>query len=191
MSTPYLREDDRVGIRRLDAADRAAFLTAARASTSLHHPWLLAPTTEAEFDATLAACDRRTKEGLLVCDRQTGDLAGWVNINNIIRGRFQCGSLGYGAFLPYAGKGYLRAGLALVIQFAFADLDLHRLEANIQPGNTASINLVRRLGFRHEGFSPDMLFIDGAWRDHERFAILSSAPQPPDLSPPSGTDPDR
>lgn len=64
-------------------------------------------------------------------------------------------------------------GLALVLKQAFNELGFHRLEANIQPGNLASASLVSRLGFRKDGFLPRYLFIDGAWRDHDRWAILS------------------
>jgi ribosomal-protein-alanine N-acetyltransferase len=55
----------------------------------------------------------------------------------------------------------------------FGDLGLHRVEANIQPGNTRSIGLVQRLGFEKEGFSRRYLKVGGEWRDHERWALLA------------------
>jgi ribosomal-protein-alanine N-acetyltransferase len=67
----------------------------------------------------------------------------------------------------------MREGLSTMISWAFADRSLHRLEANIQPDNVASIDLVRGLGFRLEGFSRRYLKIGGDWRDHERWALLA------------------
>ncbi|GAB3819334.1 GNAT family N-acetyltransferase [Micromonospora zhanjiangensis] len=172
-TSAFLAESNRVAIRRPTAADREEFVARVRDSRDLHHPWLTMPETAQEYDSYPAPAEGMPRERLLVCDRETGDIAGFVNINTIVAGRFQCGSLGYGAFVPYAGRGYLSEGLRLVLRFAFDDLGLHRLEANVQPGNTASINLVKRNGFRREGYSPDFLFIDGAWRDHERWAITT------------------
>jgi ribosomal-protein-alanine N-acetyltransferase len=168
-----LDADSRVTLRLLSGADQDEFLDLVAASADLHHPWMSLPSTPREFQAYRTRFDHVTAESLLICLRGTGRIAGSVNINSIIRGRFQNGSLGYAAFAPAAGRGYMAEGLGLVLRYAFEELRLHRLDAQIQPGNHASIRLVRRLGFRHEGYSPELLFIDGAWRGHERWAITS------------------
>jgi [ribosomal protein S5]-alanine N-acetyltransferase len=164
----------RVIVRPLTGDDQEELLALVAASADLHHPWISLPSTPEEFQAYLARHERPGGESLLICLRDTGVIAGIANINNIIRGRFQNGSLSYAAFAPTAGQGYLSEGLELVLRHAFQGLRLHRLDAQIQPGNQASLKLIRRLGFRLEGYSPDLLFIDGAWRDHERWAITSS-----------------
>lgn len=69
--------------------------------------------------------------------------------------------------IDYAGKGYMSAGLKLVLEKVFNELALHRLEATIQPENTASICLVKKNGFRYEGYSPRYLQIDNVWCGHE------------------------
>jgi [ribosomal protein S5]-alanine N-acetyltransferase len=161
----------RVILRELTAADEGEFLGLARASVGLHHPWYTLPTTPEAFQAYLGRVSRPSTEGRLVCLRDGGAMAGVFIVDSIIRGRFQSATLSYAAFAPAAGRGYMSEGLGLVLRYAFDDLRLHRLEANIQPTNRASLALVRRQGFRKEGYSPDMLFIDGAWRDHERWAI--------------------
>jgi [ribosomal protein S5]-alanine N-acetyltransferase len=167
-------DSPRVILRSPTGGDQAEFVDLVRASADLHKPWISLASTTAEFEAYLRRYQPPSEESLLVCLRSTGAIAGVVNINSIIRGRFQSGSLGYAAFAPTAGRGYLTEGLGLAVRHAFELLRLHRLEANIQPGNEASLRLVRRLGFRYEGYCPEMLFIEGAWRDHERWAITST-----------------
>jgi [ribosomal protein S5]-alanine N-acetyltransferase len=173
----------RVTLRELIAADQDEFLGLARASVGLHHPWYTLPTTPEAFGAYLIRLSRPGTEGRLVCVRESGAMAGVITIDTIVRGRFQSATLSYAAFAPAAGRGYMSEGLDLVVRYAFTELQLHRLEANIQPGNKASLALVRRLGFRQEGYSPDMLFIDGAWRDHERWAITREMTGLPAIDP--------
>ncbi|MEU9351105.1 GNAT family protein [Streptomyces griseoloalbus] len=169
----YLAEGRRVGLRHFTQADGAEFTARARESKDLHHPWLFPPDSSGAYAAYAARLiEDPAKAGFLVCEKEAdGALAGFININNIVEGGFQCGALGYGAFAHAAGRGLMREGLDLVVRHAFGPMRLHRLEINVQPANAASIALARACGFRLEGFSPKMLFIDGAWRDHQRWAI--------------------
>jgi [ribosomal protein S5]-alanine N-acetyltransferase len=169
----YLAEGPRVGIRHFSHEDAAEFTARARESKELHHPWLFPPDSSAAYAAYAGRLiEDPAKAGFLVCAKEDGSgIAGFININNIVEGGFQSGALGYGAFAHAAGRGLMREGLDLVVGYAFGPMRLHRLEINVQPTNTASIALARACGFRLEGFSPNMLYVDGAWRDHERWAI--------------------
>jgi len=107
-----------------------------------------------------------------VFDRPSQELVGVINLNEIVHGSFQSAYLGYYAFHPHAGQGFMTAALAVALLHAFRHLGLHRVEANIQPDNARSLALVKRHGFRREGFSPRYLKLGGRWRDHERWALL-------------------
>ncbi|WP_318210469.1 GNAT family N-acetyltransferase [Streptomyces sp. SJL17-1] len=174
----------RIELHPLTLSDQDEFCSLVRASTELHGPWMQLPTTGEEFRTWMRRFDDGSSRGYLIRVRETGAAAGMVNINSIIRGRYQGASLGYAAFAPSAGRGYMTEGLAATLEYAFTELRLHRLEANIQPGNKASLAVVQRLGFRCEGVSPAYLYIDGGWRDHERWAITAPSPWTPDPSLP-------
>ncbi|MEU5355678.1 GNAT family N-acetyltransferase [Streptomyces albidoflavus] len=165
-------EGERTTLRPLTLADGTEFTARARESRELHQPWLFPP-ADARAYAVWAGrlIGDEDRAGYLVHERATGALAGYVAVNNIVGGAFRCGALGYGAFAGCEGRGLMSEALGLVVAHTMDTLGLHRLEINVQPGNTPSIALARRAGFRLEGFSPDFLFIDGAWRDHERWAL--------------------
>lgn len=166
---------DRVIIRPPERADAGEFLEAVERSRPLHHPWVFPATTTRAFHAYVRTRKRSDQWGALVCAADDGRIVGVININNIVRGGMCGGALGYYAFVGGENRGLMTEGLAAVLDRAFdrQGLGLHRLEANIQPGNVPSRKLVERLGFRHEGFSPKFLFIGGAWRDHDRWAITA------------------
>ncbi|MEU3606649.1 GNAT family protein [Streptomyces sp. NPDC035033] len=171
----WLTAGPRVGLRPFTLDDAGEFTARAEESVALHRPWLFPPRTPERYAAYAGALiEEPAREGFLVCERaEAGRIAGFLTVNNIVHGAFRNGTLGYGAFAHAAGRGLMGEALGLLLAYAFGPMGLHRLEANIQPGNAPSRALVRRAGFRLEGFSPAMLFIDGAWRDHERWAITA------------------
>jgi ribosomal-protein-alanine N-acetyltransferase len=154
--------------------DEADFVAAMVASAGVHRPWLFPPTTPAAYREYLARLGER-KHGFLARRVDDGALVGWLNLSDIVRGALQGANLSYGGVAAFRGQGYMSEALDLVLHEAFVTLGLHRLEANIQPGNAGSLALVRRAGFKLEGFSPGYLKIDGDWRDHERWALRSEA----------------
>ena len=144
----------RVLLRAPCAADAEEFVRVVVESRAFHHPWAAPADTPERFAAYLGRTSATDFAAYLVRSREDGVIVGAFNVR-------------------YAGRGLMSDALSLVLDDAFGRLELHRLEANIQPGNTASKRLVLRAGFRLEGFSPRYLMVDGAWRDHERWAICA------------------
>ena len=144
-----------------------------RDSRAHHLPWVEPFTDDSGFDAWFARCLSGPHVGLVARETATARIAGVVNINDIVLGAFHSAYLGYYGMAWCAGRGLMTEAVGLAVRYAFDMLALHRIEANIQPGNARSIALVRRLGFTQEGFSPRYLRISGEWRDHERWARLA------------------
>ena len=141
-------------------------------SRQLHGDWAQPPRTAAEYATYLQRLARPENLGFFVSTSQ-GQIAGVINVTEIVRGVFLSGYLGYYALVPHEGRGYMSEGIRLVLDTTFREHGLHRLEANIQPENTRSLRLIESLGFRREGFSPRYLRLAGEWRDHERWAITA------------------
>ncbi|HEX3777196.1 MAG TPA: GNAT family N-acetyltransferase [Polyangiaceae bacterium] len=172
MTKRAARRVSRVRLEVLSREREAEFLVCVRKSRKLHRPWLKAPATREQFRDFLKRQRGERQISFFICASESAELIGVVNLSEIVRGLFQSAYLSYYAFEPFAGQGLMREGLALVLDRAFGELALHRLEANVQPRNRRSRRLVEGLGFRLEGFSPCYLKIGGRWRDHERWAIL-------------------
>ena len=149
---------------------RAEFLAAVKKSKRLHAGWVSPPQTPDAFEAYLKRVRGKAHLGYWIVTEDR-ELAGVINVSEIVRGAFCSGYLGYYAFVQHDGQGYMTRGLAAVLSDVFRVHRLHRVEANIQPGNEDSRVLVQRLGFRLEGISPRYLKIAGRWRDHERWAL--------------------
>lgn len=163
----------RVFLREPRRRDLGEFLERVRASRRLHRPWAYPPDTPERYASLLRRAGAPTERVRLICRREDGAIVGVGNLSQIVLGDFRSAYLGYFGFVPFEGSGYMTEGVALVLQAAFGDVRLHRVEANVQPGNERSIALLERLGFRREGYSPRYLKIGGRWRDHLRYALLA------------------
>ena len=166
------RQKPRIRLERPSARRERDYLEAVLRSKALHRGFVVAGTTPRDYRSYLRRTRRDNQESFFVVHAESGELAGVVNINDIVRHAELSGRLGYYAFVPYAGNGLMREGLRLVIERAFREFGLHRLEANIQAGNLRSLALVEGFGFTREGNARGFLKIGNRWRDHERWALL-------------------
>jgi [ribosomal protein S5]-alanine N-acetyltransferase len=163
----------RVYLRAPQQADAEEFVGAMLASRALHRPWAFPPTTREAFAEYIERLEDPTFVGFLICRRDNRAIVGHANLSQIFYGPLRSAYLGYNAVAAHAGRGYMTEGLLLVLRRAFGVLALHRVEANIQPGNVRSRALIERCGFSREGYSRRYLRIGGRWRDHERWALLA------------------
>ena len=153
--------------------DRDEFINLNRASRRFYRGLAMPVLTEQRFAGYIERCRQADFAGFMVCHIVDDAIVGAINLSQIFGGGFQSAYLGYQVGAPFAGQGYMTEAIRLTLKQAFRQMKLHRLEANIQPDNIASIALVRGAGFTREGYSRRYLKIGGRWRDHERWAILA------------------
>ena len=161
-------------MRRVRRADAAELIALNRENVDYHAPWEKGFTDQAGFDAWFERGLTGPHVSLIAREAETGAVVGVVNLNEIVMRLFRSAYVGYWGYAHTGGRGLMTEALRISVRVAFDELGLHRVEANIQPGNARSIALVKRVGFTKEGFSPAYLFLDGAWRDHERWALVAA-----------------
>ncbi len=160
----YLREPTAEDFDELDALYK---------SSRRLHRGLVSPNFSREgFDELLRRNNGDDYKSLFICVNDTDAIAGTITLSQIFRKAFQNAYLGYLLGENFTSNGYMTEAVELVLKYAFLNLKLHRVEANVQPHNTPSINVLKRCGFTKEGFSQKYLKISGRWRDHERWAII-------------------
>ena len=189
----FLRSDDgQTSVERLDgrvvylrppqSSDWRAWAEVRAASRAFLKPW--EPTwSEAALTRNayrhrlrIQARERRDNAGyrFFIFKRSDDALAGGVNLSNIQRGVALSCSIGYWIAKTHAHQGLMSDAIETLLPFVFDTVALNRIEAACLPSNVASEGLLRKLGFRQEGYARGYLRIDGAWRDHILFAMLAS-----------------
>lgn len=166
-----IRQSRRILLTRPQLKDFDCYRKAVRESRDFHSPWLPLSDSRAAFEEYIDRCQSESFRGVFIKTSEGSNFVGAINISQIFMKAFCSAYLGYWIRVSFARQGLMTEALKNALDYAFYDLGLHRLEANIQTGNEASIALVRSLKFRQEGFSPRYLKIDEQWRDHERWAI--------------------
>jgi [ribosomal protein S5]-alanine N-acetyltransferase len=161
----------RIFIRKPTEEDCQELLSLHQRSQEFHFPWVFPPINEPDCKKYINRCQNEDFEGLLICNVANNQIIGVANLSQIFYRNFQNTYLGYYIDVNFARQGLMSEGVRLAINYAFHTLGLHRIEANIQPENRASINLVQRLNFTKEGFSRRYLKINEKWCDHERWAL--------------------
>ena len=170
---PVIRSRSRkVYLRHPEVADFDELLIRYRGSRELFRGLASAHFDGSAFERLLQTANSDTNKTLLICSVATTEIVGQLSLSQIFYRGFQNAYLGYHLFGGFTGHGYMTEAVGLVLGYAFDNLKLHRIEANVQPHNRPSIAVLRRNGFAKEGFSRRYLKINGRWRDHERWAII-------------------
>lgn len=115
----------------------------------------------------------RALESLAFLIESAGEIVGQINGNSIQWGSARSFSAGYWVTADAAGRWIAPTAVAILGDYGFGALELHRLELGIRPENAASLSVAAKLRMREEGLRPNFLHIDGAWRDHRIFALTA------------------
>lgn len=162
----------KVFLRYVEQDDFSELMELFNLSREFYRGLINAPTDKDSFRVFADRNLDEANECFVICQNIDNKIVGMANLTQIFRKAFQNCYLGYSLGVNFTGKGYMTEAVELILRHAFKNLKLHRVEANVQPHNLASINVLKRCGFTKEGFSRKYLKIDDVWCDHERWAII-------------------
>ena len=134
-------------------------------------PWTEMGQAQAAIADALAAYRDGSELRLAIELRATGQVFGHVNLHHFFKQNRRC-ELGYALASTHWGQGYATEALEAALGYGFRELDLNRVEADIDPGNLASARLLERLGFRKEGYMPERWFVHGQTADTVFYGLL-------------------
>lgn len=172
-------QGERITLRPFRLRDQSAYLEARRVDSAWLTPWDPTNPDGVATRITYREMVRRQRAsardllGLAFLIEAHGEIAGQVNGNSIQWGAARSFSAGYWVSSRMAGRWIAPTAVALLGDYGFGALGLHRLELAIRPENAASLAVAAKLGLREEGVRPNFLHIDGAWRDHRIFALTT------------------
>jgi [ribosomal protein S5]-alanine N-acetyltransferase len=167
---------ERIVLRHLAADDAPTLLAFMKENREFLEQWepvreqgfytLDAQAADIEASAADATADQRHAFGIFL----EAELVGRIALSQIFRGIFQNAYLGYSIGERWNGQGLATEAVGVAMDFAFGELDLHRVQAAVMPRNAGSIRVLQKNGFREEGYAVDYLCINGVWEDHCIFA---------------------
>lgn len=177
-SWPVALADGPLRLRPLRIKDKRAWQELRRANASWLSPWdatspYPSPLGDSSFRHYVKALNSEARRGTMLpfAIEFDGALAGQITLSSIARGSLWSGVIGYWLSQSLAGKGITPTAVAMVTDYAFDELSLHRVEINVRPENAPSLRVVEKLGFRDEGVRRRYIHIGGAWADHRSFAL--------------------
>lgn len=123
-------------------------------------------------DEAMAQCGRGFRFYIRLTE-EPDRVAGTIALSNIVMGAFLSCFLGYKLDQTCTNRGYMTEAIRLVTEYAFGELRLHRIEANVMPWNTPSLRVLEKNGYEREGISREYLYINGKWEDHVHMVRLN------------------
>jgi [ribosomal protein S5]-alanine N-acetyltransferase len=167
-----------LGVRALLPSDRRAWTDVRARNRWWLQEWEAtlppeSPPGHPSYRSMMRELRRQVREGRCLPFAITVDdrFAGQVTVSNIVMGSAMFGQVGYWIDEEHAGQGHTPVAVAMVTDYCFASVNLHRLEIAVRPENTASLRVLEKLQVTEIGFAPRYLHIAGAWRDHRLFAV--------------------
>ena len=176
-----VNKESRIYLRELDTADAGELLELNRTNREIFEG--ITPAVHDDSFYTLdaqvkliegwkQARENGSRHDFGIFETQTNNLIGSIGLYRF--GLAEKCVLGYSLDKDHHGKGYATEAVRLILDYAFKEVGIHRIEAGVMPRNIGSARVLEKAGFVREGLARDYIKIKGIWEDHYMFSMLET-----------------